>query len=105
MDVKELMLSLRCRAPLCSRPVFPLARSCRPALDIGDARCLTDRLTEHAHKRESDKHHSPVKCLAAKVEEVESVVQDGNGDVAAVLFDMDGVLCNSEELSRKYAPG
>ncbi len=41
-------------------------------------------------------------CQALNLESKEVGLQTSDGsDVGAVLFDMDGVLCNSEELSRK----
>jgi hypothetical protein len=45
-------------------------------------------------------------CCAVSADTAESEVAVSNDPdtVRAVLFDMDGVLCNSEEISRKYAP-
>lgn len=43
-----------------------------------------------------------VKVCAVKVEQKNVAAESGEwGKVSAVLFDMDGVLCNSEEPSRK----
>lgn len=46
-----------------------------------------------------------VKACMTKVEETDVNVSSENkwGKVSAVLFDMDGVLCNSEEPSRRAA--
>lgn len=43
-----------------------------------------------------------MKVCAVKVEQKNVAAESGEwGKVSAVLFDMDGVLCNSEEPSRK----
>lgn len=97
-------MSLRIRAPQCNRAGHLLSRSCCPPGRGDVAHRPSERLADHLHRGRKSKHQSAVQCRAAKVEEVESV-QESFDAVAAVLFDMDGVLCNSEELSRKYAPG
>jgi hypothetical protein len=41
-------------------------------------------------------------AVSADTAESEVAVSNDTDTVRAVLFDMDGVLCNSEEISRKY---
>ncbi|CAH9080213.1 unnamed protein product [Cuscuta epithymum] len=54
------------------------------------------------HVEESGRRRSYLACMKSEEDNVSEV---GNqwGKVSAVLFDMDGVLCNSEELSRRAA--
>ena len=59
------------------------------------------------HYKPKRHHKMAVVRASVKVEEKNSNVQESSGKewgkVSAVLFDMDGVLCDSEEPSRKAA--
>ncbi|CAH9087516.1 unnamed protein product [Cuscuta europaea] len=54
------------------------------------------------HAKDSGRRRSSLACVKSEDDNVSDAVNQW-GKVSAVLFDMDGALCNSEELSRRAA--